>query len=112
MIALIEALTATGHRGGVHLIGNSMGGAVAVRVAASRPDLVKTLTLISPALPDRLLRRETVHFPVIALPVQAVEEVALLDALSGGREHRRQGGRHRIRDLILDGEEIGDGERR
>jgi len=64
VIALIEAL----HAGSVHLVGNSMGGAVAVRVAASRPDLVKTLTLISPALPDRLLRRETVHFPVIALP--------------------------------------------
>jgi pimeloyl-ACP methyl ester carboxylesterase len=36
----------------VHLIGNSMGGAVCVRVAARRPDLVRTLTLISPALPD------------------------------------------------------------
>jgi len=36
----------------VHLIGNSMGGAVCVRVAARRPDLVRSLTLISPALPD------------------------------------------------------------
>jgi pimeloyl-ACP methyl ester carboxylesterase len=36
----------------VHLIGNSMGGAVAIRVAAQRPDLVRTLMLISPALPD------------------------------------------------------------
>ncbi len=36
----------------VHLIGNSMGGAVSVRVAARRPDLVRSLTLISPALPD------------------------------------------------------------
>lgn len=36
----------------VHLIGNSMGGAVAIRVAARRPDLVRTLMLISPALPD------------------------------------------------------------
>ena len=80
VIALIEALTVPrdvpsnvlsnvlSNKGGVHLVGNSMGGAVAVRVAASRPDLVKTLTLISPALPDRMLRRETVHFPVIALP--------------------------------------------
>lgn len=68
VIALIEALTASGHRRGVHLIGNSLGGAVTVRVAASRPDLVQTLTLISPALPERLLRRETAHFPVIALP--------------------------------------------
>ena len=36
----------------VHLIGNSLGGAVSTRVAARRPDLVRTLTLISPALPD------------------------------------------------------------
>ena len=68
VIALIEALALPPEQGGVHLVGNSMGGAMAVRVAASRPDLVKTLTLISPALPDRLLRRETVHFPVLALP--------------------------------------------
>ncbi|MBY8876983.1 alpha/beta fold hydrolase [Actinacidiphila acidipaludis] len=39
-------------RGPVHLFGNSMGGAVAVKVAAARPDLVRTLTLISPALPE------------------------------------------------------------
>jgi pimeloyl-ACP methyl ester carboxylesterase len=40
----------TGH-GPVHLFGNSLGGAVAARVAARRPDLVRTLTLISPAMP-------------------------------------------------------------
>jgi pimeloyl-ACP methyl ester carboxylesterase len=64
VIRLIEAL----QRGPVHLIGNSMGGAVAIRVAASRPDLVKTLTLISPVLPDRRPHRATLHFPVLALP--------------------------------------------
>lgn len=37
----------------VHLFGNSLGGATAVLLAASRPDLVRTLTLISPAVPDR-----------------------------------------------------------
>jgi pimeloyl-ACP methyl ester carboxylesterase len=36
----------------VHLAGNSLGGAVCVRLAARRPDLVRTLTLIAPALPD------------------------------------------------------------
>jgi pimeloyl-ACP methyl ester carboxylesterase len=61
---LIETLGA----GPVHLVGNSMGGAVAVRLAARRPDLVRTLTLISPALPDHKVRGSVVHFPVIALP--------------------------------------------
>jgi pimeloyl-ACP methyl ester carboxylesterase len=36
----------------VHLLGNSFGGAVALNVAARRPELVSTLTLISPAMPD------------------------------------------------------------
>lgn len=39
--------------GPVHLFGNSMGGATATIVAATRPDLVTTLTLISPALLTR-----------------------------------------------------------
>ncbi|TWH22514.1 pimeloyl-ACP methyl ester carboxylesterase [Prauserella rugosa] len=39
--------------GPVHLVGNSMGGAVAMLVAARRPEVVRTLTLISPAMPDR-----------------------------------------------------------
>ena len=37
----------------VHLVGNSLGGAVALGVAARRPELVRTLTLVSPAMPDR-----------------------------------------------------------
>ncbi|WP_104524636.1 alpha/beta fold hydrolase [Blastococcus atacamensis] len=35
----------------VHLVGNSLGGLVSVLVAAQRPDLVATLTLVSPAMP-------------------------------------------------------------
>ncbi|GAA3449961.1 alpha/beta fold hydrolase [Dactylosporangium matsuzakiense] len=38
-------------RGPVHLFGNSLGGATSVKVAARRPDLVRSLTLISPAMP-------------------------------------------------------------
>jgi pimeloyl-ACP methyl ester carboxylesterase len=35
----------------VHLLGNSLGGVVSVLVASRRPDLVASLTLISPAMP-------------------------------------------------------------
>jgi pimeloyl-ACP methyl ester carboxylesterase len=52
----------------VHLLGNSMGGAVSVVAAAMRPDLVATLTLISPALPDLRPRRDTVGVPLVAVP--------------------------------------------
>jgi pimeloyl-ACP methyl ester carboxylesterase len=37
----------------VHLVGNSLGGVIAMTVAARRPELVRTLTLVSPAMPDR-----------------------------------------------------------
>lgn len=36
----------------VHLVGNSMGGLIGVLVAARRTDLVRTLTLLSPAMPQ------------------------------------------------------------
>jgi len=52
----------------VHLIGNSLGGAVCVKVAAARPDLLKTLTLISPALPDSRPRLDLIRFPVMSMP--------------------------------------------
>jgi pimeloyl-ACP methyl ester carboxylesterase len=35
----------------VHLLGNSLGGLVSLLVATRRPDLVATLTLVSPAMP-------------------------------------------------------------
>jgi pimeloyl-ACP methyl ester carboxylesterase len=56
-------------RGPVHLVGNSMGGAISLRVAAARPDLVRTLTLISPAVPDvrRLRAHPLKHNPLMAL---------------------------------------------
>jgi pimeloyl-ACP methyl ester carboxylesterase len=52
----------------VHLVGNSMGGAIAVRLAARRPDLVRTLTLISPALPDQRPRAVAAYFMGLATP--------------------------------------------
>ncbi len=47
--AVIDVITADGGQP-VHLLGNSLGGATAVAVAAKRPDLVKSLILISPAM--------------------------------------------------------------
>ena len=44
-------------RGPVHLVGNSLGGAVTTRLASLRPDLVRSLSLVSPALPDLRVRR-------------------------------------------------------
>ncbi|MEU1217273.1 alpha/beta fold hydrolase [Streptomyces sp. NPDC005791] len=65
--AVIRLLDAGG-RGPVHLFGNSLGGAVATRVAAVRPDLVRTLTLISPALPEIRVQRPAVPTALLALP--------------------------------------------
>jgi pimeloyl-ACP methyl ester carboxylesterase len=65
--AVIRFLDASG-RGPVHLFGNSMGGAVSTRVAALRPDLVRTLTLVSPALPVLRVQRTAVPTALLALP--------------------------------------------
>jgi pimeloyl-ACP methyl ester carboxylesterase len=57
-------------RGPVHLFGNSLGGAVAVQVAGTRPDLVRTLTLVSPAMPF-LDPRRSFHgrmLPLLMIP--------------------------------------------
>ncbi|MDP9101900.1 MAG: alpha/beta hydrolase [Actinomycetota bacterium] len=56
-------------RGPVHLFGNSLGGAVSTRVAATRPDLVRTLTLVSPALPSLAPRRGAdPRLPLLLVP--------------------------------------------
>ncbi|MFC7343155.1 alpha/beta fold hydrolase [Saccharopolyspora griseoalba] len=49
---LVIRLLAELGTGPVELSGNSFGAAVAIEVAAQRPDLVSSLTLISPAMPD------------------------------------------------------------
>lgn len=65
--AVIRYLDAA-ERGPVHLLGNSLGGAVATRVAAVRPDLVRTLTLVSPALPELRVQRTAVPTGLVGLP--------------------------------------------
>ncbi|MFF1377324.1 alpha/beta fold hydrolase [Streptomyces sp. NPDC058308] len=65
--AVIRYLDARG-RGPVHLVANSLGGAITTRVAAVRPDLVRTLTLISPALPELRVQRTAVPTGLLAVP--------------------------------------------
>jgi pimeloyl-ACP methyl ester carboxylesterase len=79
-------------RGPVHLFGNSLGGAVTVRVAAEHPELVRTLTLVSPALPQYRLRRT--NDPRLAL--------LLLPGLAGlvDRERARTGARQVAEDVL------------
>ncbi len=70
----------------VHLFGNSLGGAVALQLAARRPDLVRSLTLISPALPSVFATRSNFHLPVIAVPGVGERLVPkYLEADAGGR---------------------------
>ncbi len=65
--AVIYLIESAG-RGPVHLFGNSMGGAIATTVAADRPDLVRTLTLVSPALPDLAPGRWRSQVVLLAAP--------------------------------------------
>src|SRR5580693_6935944 len=74
--ALIESRNTS-----VHLIASSLGGAVAVKLAATRPDLVRTLTLISPALPDPRPHLDQVHFAVLSLPGVGPRLLRKYDAL-------------------------------
>ncbi|SEF36134.1 Pimeloyl-ACP methyl ester carboxylesterase [Amycolatopsis pretoriensis] len=76
----------------VHLLGNSMGGAIALLIAERRPELVKTLTLISPAMPDRRLDPRRLSDPRMALaylPLVGARVRAQLAAL-GPRERAEQ----------------------
>ena len=66
--AVVAAIHAIG-RGRVHLVGNSLGGAVATRVAAEHPELVRSLALLSPALPDLRPRWPAWELLLTLLPV-------------------------------------------
>lgn len=65
--AVVRRIEARG-AGAVHLFGNSLGGAVCTLVAARRPDLVRSLTLISPALPDLRPHRGDPRLPLLLMP--------------------------------------------
>lgn len=73
----------------VHLFGNSMGGAISVIVAAGRPDLVKTLTLVSPAVPDLRPRLDRMSDPRMALAVLPVVGARVRRELAKLTPHQR-----------------------
>jgi pimeloyl-ACP methyl ester carboxylesterase len=52
----------------IHLFGNSMGGSVAVTLAARRPERVASLTLISPALPHPRASATALWFAALSTP--------------------------------------------
>ncbi len=52
----------------VHLVGNSMGGLIALLVAASRPDLLGSLSLVSPAMPSRRVGRGAMGLSLLGVP--------------------------------------------
>lgn len=53
--------------GPVHLVGNSYGGVVVTQLAARRPDLVHTLTVLAPAVPDLRLTKDRGGDPRLGL---------------------------------------------
>jgi pimeloyl-ACP methyl ester carboxylesterase len=83
-------------RGPVHLVGNSMGGAITILVAAQRPDLVRTLTLISPAVPDRRVRL----YPLRHDPRMALLAVPGLGEFALRQLNRRYPAEQRVRGTI------------
>ena len=58
--------------GPVDLVGNSMGGATSILVAARRPDLVRSLTLVAPALPGQ--RPKVTHAPILLSGVPVLRD--------------------------------------
>lgn len=64
---LLSGLITARSSGPVHLVGNSLGGIVSTALAARRPDLIRSLTLISPAVPDLRITRDRGADPILGL---------------------------------------------
>jgi pimeloyl-ACP methyl ester carboxylesterase len=65
---LLVQLLEQEYDGPAHVFGNSMGGAASVALAAQRPDLVASLTLVSPALPHPRVSASALWFTALATP--------------------------------------------
>jgi pimeloyl-ACP methyl ester carboxylesterase len=85
MAQTVAALIERRGRGPVHLIANSYGGAVCVSLAVTRPELIATLTLISPALPDIRPRLDLARFPLMTIPGVGERLLRQLNQLSPQR---------------------------
>ena len=77
VIALIEGLGAP-----VHLVGHSYGGALALKIATTRPDLVRSLCLIEPVA-FQLLRTPRVGDRRLLEEIGVIE-AAIRDGVAGG----------------------------
>ena len=86
--ALGDFLTGLDH-GPLHLVGNSMGGAIVLLIAAQRPELVRTLTLISPAMPDLRVDPRRMSDPRFALVVLPLVGSRVLRAIAQTSPERR-----------------------
>lgn len=86
----VIAYIAQSGRAPVHLVANSMGGAVAIVVASERPDLIRTLTLISPAVPDIRVRVHALRsdWRMGLLVVPGLGGVAMRRAAGISADHR------------------------
>ncbi|MEH3156919.1 MAG: alpha/beta fold hydrolase [Gordonia paraffinivorans] len=106
LTTMVESVIAVlDHLGGAHLVGNSLGGAIVARVAAARPDLVTTLTLISPAFPD--LRPRVRRLSFVPLTLAQVPRVG--PAVFGylGRAHPERQVAQTLREIMVDPSRLG-----
>lgn len=76
----------------VHLVGNSLGGMVCLLVASRHPDLIASLTLISPAVPDLRLTTDRGADPRLAVLLAPGTTGAAVRRLSGIDALRRAQG--------------------